>query len=225
MADLCAISFVPQFKGYYVVVVRSMSSRRIKVHVDFTQCSRYSSSEGLESPRVVLYTDEIADGEAYLISAVNKSKTPYSLLYQISCDATFPNDSTVGTSTVINSGKESNVKEMKSSTFYFVPTDGWECEPIIALKGFLPGNGDVALVWVVRRDVSTGNSNPSFLYRFTVMPCEPDIGQLHSHQTTRKTKDDNVNADNDGTAAREMFKSPERDNRRGKHVFKCSAGI
>ncbi|ORC91748.1 uncharacterized protein TM35_000053440 [Trypanosoma theileri] len=317
--DVCAISFVPQFKGWYAVVVYSMAPRRMKVRVDFTQCSRYcvfypfvgavsveemiaeltitpyrirnigvvgpdkdsglssrtllftqlkyithifleneegnmipaskfrrngklfssssesvpnfssttfadtwpasfsnlrvndfivsrrtetiilssadasslkgtkrGSSEGLEVPQVVLYTDEIADGAAYLISVVSKSKIPYSLFYQILYNGELSNK-TVGTSTLLSNSKERDVKEMNSSTFYFVPMDGWECESIEALTGYLPGNGDLALGWVVRRDVSAENSHPSLLYRCTVIPCEPDNGQPYSQQITGET--------------------------------------
>ncbi|RNF25889.1 uncharacterized protein Tco025E_01855 [Trypanosoma conorhini] len=107
----------------------------LRVH-DFTAWKRdekldAQADEGGEADKVLVQVDVVADGAAYLLSAVNKGRTPRRVLYTPPCEL------------------------CGSPSVCFVPMDGHECEDAAAITGYVPGGGDVALGWVVTVDADT----------------------------------------------------------------------
>ncbi|RNF02613.1 hypothetical protein TraAM80_06278 [Trypanosoma rangeli] len=127
----------------------------LRVH-EFTVCKRdvtlaaQGGDEG-QANKVLVQIDEIAGGLAYLLSAVNKGRTPRRVLHKYSCE-----------------GKG-------APSVCFVPMDGRECEDATTITGYVPGGGDVALGWVVRLDAETSPSCDLLLslQAWTATACSP----------------------------------------------------
>ncbi|ESL05196.1 hypothetical protein TRSC58_07174 [Trypanosoma rangeli SC58] len=127
----------------------------LRVH-DFTVCKRdvtlaAQGEEDGQADKVLVQVDEIAGGSAYLLSSVNKGRTPRRVLHKYS-------------------------REGKGApSICFVPMDGRECEDATTITGYVPGGGDVALGWVIRLDAETSPSCDLLLSlrAWTATACNP----------------------------------------------------